>query len=108
MVPKAEGWHYLEIKELSAFLRGVTSKHCGDFYCLNSLHIFVTKSKLVSHKEACENKDFCNTVMPSEDTKILQFDQYQKPFIIYADLECLKETIDRCKNNHSIIYPQQK
>ena len=31
--------------------------------------------------------------MPFEDTKILDFNQYQKsdkaPFIIYADLECL-------------------
>ena len=30
--------------------------------------------------------------MPSEDTKILEFNQYQKsdkaPFVIYADLEC--------------------
>ena len=36
--------------------------------------------------------------MPSEDTKILEFNQYQKsdqtPFIIYADLECLIEQID--------------
>ena len=36
--------------------------------------------------------------MPSEDTKILEFNQYQKsdqiPFIIYADLECLIEHID--------------
>ena len=41
--------------------------------------------------------------MPSEDTKILQFNQYQKsdkaPFIIYADLECLTEKTDGCKNN---------
>ena len=41
--------------------------------------------------------------MPSEDTKILQFNQYQKsdkaPFINYADLECLMENIDGCKNN---------
>ena len=41
--------------------------------------------------------------MPSEDTKILEFNQYQKsdqtPFIIYADLECLIEHIDWCKNN---------
>ena len=39
--------------------------------------------------------------MPSEDNKILEFDQYQKSdkalFIIYADLECLIEKIDRCK-----------
>ena len=41
--------------------------------------------------------------MPSEGTKILEFNQYQKydkaSFIIYADLECLIEKIDRCKNN---------
>ena len=41
--------------------------------------------------------------MSSEDTKILEFNQYQKsdkaPFIIYADLECLIEKINGCKNN---------
>ena len=41
--------------------------------------------------------------MPSEDDDILEFNQYQKfdkaIFIIYADLECLIEKIDECKNN---------
>ena len=41
--------------------------------------------------------------MPSEDTKILEFNQYQKSdkaqFSIYADLECLIEKIDGYKNN---------
>ena len=41
--------------------------------------------------------------MPSGKTKILEFNQYQKsdktPFIIYADLECIIEKIDVCKNN---------
>ena len=41
--------------------------------------------------------------MPSEDIKILEFNQYQKsdkaPFIIYADLECIIRKIDGCKNN---------
>ena len=41
--------------------------------------------------------------MPYKDTKILEFNQYQKfhkaPFIIYADLECLIENIDGYKNN---------
>ena len=41
--------------------------------------------------------------MLSENTKILEFNQYQKsnkePFIIYADLECLIEKIYRCENN---------
>ena len=41
--------------------------------------------------------------MPSEDTKILEFNQYQKsnkaPFIINAACKCLIEKIDGCKNN---------
>ena len=41
--------------------------------------------------------------MPSEDTKILEFNQYQKsdkaPFIIYPDLECIIGKIVGCKNN---------
>ena len=42
--------------------------------------------------------------MSSEYTKILEFNQYQKSdnstlFIIYADLECMIEKIDGCKNN---------
>ena len=41
--------------------------------------------------------------MPSEDTEILLFNQYQKsdklPFIIYADLESLIEKTDGCKSN---------
>ena len=42
--------------------------------------------------------------MHSEDTKIIEFNQYEKSdkaaFIIYADLEYLIEKIDGCKNNH--------
>ena len=41
--------------------------------------------------------------MPSEDSRILEFNQYQKSdkatFIIYADLEGLREKIYGCKNN---------
>ena len=40
--------------------------------------------------------------MPSEDTKILEFNKYQKSdkaAFIYANLECITEKIDGCKNN---------
>ena len=41
--------------------------------------------------------------MPSEDTKILEFNQSQKSdkalLIIYADLECIIEKTDGCKKN---------
>ena len=42
-------WHYLAMKKLSALLRGITSTHHGDFYCLNCLHSFATEKKLDSH-----------------------------------------------------------
>ena len=45
---------------------------------------------------------------PFEDIKILEFNQYRKsdktPFIIYADLKCLMEEIDGCKNNPENLY----
>ena len=52
--------------------REITSKNKGDFYCLNCLHSSRRK-KLESHKKVCENKDFFGVIMPSEDTKILEF-----------------------------------
>ena len=49
--------------------------------------------------------------MPSEDTEVLEFNQYLKsdkaPFIIYADLKCIIEKIDGSKNNLK-IHLQQK
>ena len=96
-----EAWHYLAVKILSAVLRAIMSKHHGSFYCLKCLYSSATESKRESQKKVCEN--CCDVVILSEDTKILEFNQYQKsdkaPFIIYADLECLIEKIDGCKNN---------
>ena len=95
MFSNGERWYYLPVKKLLALLRGIIFRHHGDFYCLNCLHSFATENKREFLKNVCENRDFCNIVMPSEDTKILEFNQYQKsdkvPFIIYADLECLIE-----------------
>ena len=55
------------------------------------------------HKRVCGNKNFSKIIIPSEDTKIFEFNQYQKsdkaPFIIYADLECIIEKTDECKKN---------
>ena len=101
MIPNEEGWHYLVVKTI-ALLRGITSKNNGDFYCLNGLHSFRTKNKFKSYKKVCESKKVRNIVMPFEETKILDFNQYQKyyeaPSIVCADLECLIE-----KTNVKII-----
>ena len=93
MITDGEKWHFLAVKKLSALLRGITSNHNGDFYCLNCFHAYTTENKLESHKKVCENHDY----------KILKYNHGEKsiraPFIIYADLESLLEKTDICYNN---------
>ena len=72
---KFEGqWNYLAVKKLS-ILREITSKHNGNFYFLNCFNSFRTKNKLEQHKRMRKKKDFCNVIVPSEGTKILEFNQ---------------------------------
>ena len=68
MTPNGDGWHYFAVKNLYALLRRISSKHDGNFYCLNCLHPFRTKNKPESHKNGCENKNFRNVLMSHEDT----------------------------------------
>ena len=54
---------------------------------------------LICIKKYVKIKFFCSVSMPSEDIKILEFNQYEKfdktPFIYYADLEFLiKKGVD--------------
>ena len=90
------------MKKISALLRGITLKNNGDFYCLSCLYSVRTKNKLESHKKVSENKDFSGVIIPSKDSKIWEFNQYQKPdkapFIIYADLQFF-DLEDGYKNN---------
>ena len=48
----------------------------GDFHCLNCLHSVEAENKRENFiKKLCEKKYFCNVVMPSVDTKTLEFNQ---------------------------------
>ena len=51
MITDGEKWHYLVVKNLSGLLKGITSTHEKDFYCLNCFHSYRTKNKLESHKK---------------------------------------------------------
>ena len=42
---------YLAVKNLPGFLKGITSTHEKDFYCLNYFHSYRTKNNLESHKK---------------------------------------------------------
>ena len=107
MISNAKNWHYLAVKSLSRLLRGISSNHNSDYYCLNCFHSYRTENKLNVHKKICENHEYCNIEMPSRNNNIIKYNQGEKslelPFIIYADLECLLKKIDTCQNNPDLL-----
>ena len=103
MITDSKKWHSFAVKKFCALLRGVTSKHDGDFYCLHCFHSYSTKDKHRMHCNVCKDHDYYYTEMPNEDNKILKYNHGEKsmkvPFFIYADLEPLLERIDNYYNN---------
>ena len=77
MTLNGEVWHDLIVKTLSALKRRITSKHQGGFYCLNCLHSIATENNRECLKKYVRIK-ILNFIVPSENTKILEFNQYQK------------------------------
>ena len=61
--------NYLAVKSLSTLLKGITSKHDGNFYCLNCLHSYSTKDKL-KKQNGMLNHSYYYTKMPKENNKI--------------------------------------
>ena len=51
MINDGKKWHYITVKRLSALLRGITSNHKEDFYCLNCFHSYSKKEKLKKHMQ---------------------------------------------------------
>ena len=43
MISNGENWDYFLVKKLSGLLRGITSNHKEDFYCLNCFCAYSTK-----------------------------------------------------------------
>ena len=89
MITDDKKWHYLILKSLSALFKGKTSKHDGDFYCLNCPHSVMTENQLKKHKNVCKDHDYCYREMPKEDNNILKHNHGEKslkvPSITYAD-----------------------
>ena len=105
-------WHYLAVKRIPGLLRGITSRHNGNFYCLNCFHLYTNENKLRKHEKICNDHDFCFLKMPKED-KIFLITTPGKnllkvPFIICADIECLLQKISTCQNNPEKSYTEKK
>ena len=105
-------WHYPAVKRMSGLLRGITSRHNGDFYCLNCFHSYTTENKYRKHEKICNDHDFYFLKMPDDDNKTLKYVPGKKsikvPFIICADLECLLQKIEPCQNNPEKSYAEKK
>ena len=54
MISNGEGGHNFAVKRLSVLLREIMLKHVGDFYSLNCLHSFRTKTGI--SQKICQNK----------------------------------------------------
>ena len=93
MITDGKKWHYLAVKSFSRLLRGITSNHDGDFYCLHCFHSYRTENKLEKHEQVCNNHDYCCVEMSDEFNKICNHGEksLKAPAIVYADLECLLE-----------------
>ena len=95
MITDGKKWDYVAVKKLFALFIGIKSKHKGDYYCFNFLHLYRTEHKLKKHYNVCKAHDYCYVDMLKEDNKILKYNHGEKsmkvPFIIYADLESLLE-----------------
>ena len=93
MITNNKKSHYFAVTNLSALLKGISSNHKEDLYCLNCFSSYTTKNKLKEHEEICNNHDSCRIEMPDWVNEIIKHNLRQKllkkPFAIYLDLECI-------------------
>ena len=103
VITDGKKWHYLAVKNLSALLRIIISKHDGDFYCLNCYHLYSTENNLNEHENVCKYHDYCYIEMPNKNNKILKYNygenSMKAPFIIYVDLESSLQKTSACHSN---------
>ena len=111
MITDGEKWHYLTVRRFSALLKGISSKHDGDSYCLNCFHSYRTKEALEKHMKVCEDKDYCYIEMAKKDESLKYHPgvkPIKAPYIIVADIESLLRKMDTCANNPSKSSTEKK
>ena len=100
------------ITSIPNLLRGVSSTHQGNYYCLNCFHSYRTESTLKRHEEICINNKFTLIKMPTEDKKYIYStpgkNTLKSPFIIYADFECLLYPLSTCDNTEENSFTIKK
>ena len=109
MIGDGKKYHYLAVTNLSGLLKGISSNHKKDLYCLNCFNSYTTESKLKEHEEICNKHDSCHMEMPEQ--VILKHNPGEKslkaPFTIYLDLECIFKKVQSCQNNPKKFYTEK-
>ena len=112
MITNSKKSHYFAVTNLSTLLKGISSNHKEDFYCLNCFNSYTSKNKLKEHEEICNNNDSCRIDMPSWAEKTLKYNPGAKslraPFAIYIDLECVLKKVQSSQNNPEKSYTEKK
>ncbi|XP_057306823.1 uncharacterized protein LOC130645009 isoform X1 [Hydractinia symbiolongicarpus] len=105
LITKDDETHYVLISDFNSFMYSKTKHREKKHFCLYCLQCFSSERVLESHMENCitiNGKQAIN--MPSEDDKILQFQNFHKqldvPFVIYAGFEAITEKIQMCELNN--------
>ena len=57
-------YHYLAATNLSGLLKGISSDHKEDIYCLNCFNSYTTENKLKEHEQICNKHNSCHMEMP--------------------------------------------
>ena len=57
-------YHYLVVTNLSGLLKGISSDHKEDIYCLNCFNSHTIENKLKEHEKICNKHDSCHMEMP--------------------------------------------
>lgn len=102
-------YHFTLIKNLSRLVGSNISRHEHHILiCDRCLCHFVTEISFKQHRLACEKMNNCRLFLPNANNKILKFQNHRfkdnVPFVLYADIECLLESLDETNNLDTSVY----
>ncbi|XP_011685475.1 PREDICTED: uncharacterized protein LOC105448525 [Wasmannia auropunctata] len=110
--------HFTGIKNLSRLVSSQLSKKknkkyiCDRYIFFKCLHYFSLSEKLKVHTIDCGEMNDCAIKLPSEDDKWLSYNNYSRkervPFVVYADLECILEKMQRDPETPSYKYQHHR
>ena len=103
--------HYTAIKSLSRLLKSSNTKHkCKQHFCMNCLQGFMQELSRDQNQAYCENNEFVRVEMLKQGST-LEFkigqNQFDVPFIMYADFELILDPIESPNPNPNQPYTNE-